>query len=70
MLVEGDPRRPAIAGLVGVESDVGLADVLAERPALDEAVHATHTYRPVGACFKSTPSARIGISALRCWRGR
>jgi capsular exopolysaccharide synthesis family protein len=41
VLVEGDPRRPLIAGSVGVASDAGLADVLAERRTLDEAVHAT-----------------------------
>jgi capsular exopolysaccharide synthesis family protein len=41
VLVEGDPRRPVIAGSVSVESDAGLADVLAERRTLDDAVHAT-----------------------------
>jgi capsular exopolysaccharide synthesis family protein len=42
VLVEGDPRRPAIAGLAGVQSRTGLADVLAERSALDEAIQDTH----------------------------
>ena len=42
VLVEGDPRRPAIAGLVGVQSTAGLGDVLAERSALDEAIRDTH----------------------------
>ncbi len=41
VLVEGDPRRPVVAGSVGVESDAGLADVLAERRTLDDAVQAT-----------------------------
>jgi capsular exopolysaccharide synthesis family protein len=42
VLVEGDPRRPTIAGLVGVQSAAGLGDVLAERSALDEAIRDTH----------------------------
>lgn len=44
VLVEGDLHPPVIADLVGVESSVGLADVLTERQTLDDAVHATsHT---------------------------
>ena len=42
MLVEGDPRRPTVADLVQVQSGIGLADVLAERSPLDDAIQATH----------------------------
>lgn len=41
ILVEGDPRRPTIAGMVHVQSVAGLADVLAQRTAVDDAVIAT-----------------------------
>ena len=43
VLVEGDPRRPTIASLVHVSSDMGLAEVLAERSALDDAIRETHS---------------------------
>ena len=66
VLVEGDPRRPVIAGLVGVQSDVGLADVLAESRALDDAVHATsHTDLWVLASSKATgPDWHFGTAVL------
>ena len=66
VLVEGDPRSPVIAGLVGVKSDVGMADVLAERRALDDAVHATsHTDLWVLASSKATgPDRRFGTAVL------
>jgi capsular exopolysaccharide synthesis family protein len=41
LLVEGDPRQATIAKMADVESTAGLADVLAEREALDDAVHPT-----------------------------
>jgi capsular polysaccharide biosynthesis protein/Mrp family chromosome partitioning ATPase len=41
LLVEGDPRQPTIANLVGVESEAGLADVLADPQVLDDAVRPT-----------------------------
>jgi capsular exopolysaccharide synthesis family protein len=41
LLVEGDPRRSAIAPLMGVKSGLGLADVLADRSVAAEAVWAT-----------------------------
>ena len=66
VLVEGDPRRPVIAGLVAVQSDVGLADVLADGRALDDAVHATsHTDLWVLASSKATGSDRhFGTAVL------
>jgi capsular exopolysaccharide synthesis family protein len=41
LLIEGDPRQPTIAGLLGVESKLGLADILAEEQSLDDAVQPT-----------------------------
>jgi capsular exopolysaccharide synthesis family protein len=41
LLVEGDPRRSAIAPLLGVNSGLGLAHVLADRARAAEAVWAT-----------------------------
>ncbi|MGC2655736.1 MAG: AAA family ATPase [Mycobacterium sp.] len=41
LLVEGDPRRSAIAPLMGVKSGLGLADVLADRSVAAEAAWAT-----------------------------
>lgn len=41
LLVEGDPRQPAIASLVGIDSEIGLTDVLSDLPLLNDAVHAT-----------------------------
>ncbi len=41
LLVEGDSRRSAIASLMGVDSGLGLADVLADRSVAAEAVWAT-----------------------------
>lgn len=41
VLLEGDPRRPTIAEMVAVQSNAGLADVLAERTAVDDAVITT-----------------------------
>jgi capsular exopolysaccharide synthesis family protein len=57
VLVEGDPRRPAIAGLVDVQSDAGLADVLTERRALDDAVHAT-SHTDLWVLASNTPAGR------------
>jgi capsular exopolysaccharide synthesis family protein len=66
VLVEGDPRRPAIAGLVDVQSDAGLADVLTERRALDDAVHATsHTDLWVlGSNMPAGPEWHFGTAVL------
>jgi Mrp family chromosome partitioning ATPase len=41
LLIEGDPRRPTIANLLGIRSPLGLADVLAEPERLDDAVQPT-----------------------------
>jgi capsular exopolysaccharide synthesis family protein len=41
LLVEGDIRRPVIAGLMSIKSGVGLANVLADRAIFLEAVHDT-----------------------------
>ena len=43
LLIEGDPRRPTIAELLGLRSPLGLADVLADPQLLDEAVQPTST---------------------------
>jgi capsular exopolysaccharide synthesis family protein len=65
-LVEGDPRRPAIARLVGRESDTGLADVLAGRSTVDDAVKATfHTDLSVLASNRPVnPEWRFGTAVL------
>ncbi|MCT7660164.1 polysaccharide biosynthesis tyrosine autokinase [Mycobacterium deserti] len=41
LLIEGDPRRPTIAKLLGLQSPLGLADVLADPQLLDDAVQPT-----------------------------
>jgi capsular exopolysaccharide synthesis family protein len=41
LLIEGDIRRPKIAGLMGVKSGLGLASALADCPIPGEAVHNT-----------------------------
>jgi tyrosine-protein kinase len=41
LLVEGDPRQPTIAGIVGVDANQGLMDVLADQLTLDDAVRPT-----------------------------
>jgi capsular exopolysaccharide synthesis family protein len=66
VLVEGDPRRPTIAGMVHVQSDIGLADVLAERSALDEAIKATgHTDLSIVASNESIgPEWHFGTAVL------
>ena len=47
LLIEGDIRRPVIAGMMGVKSVHGLANALADCPAPGEAVHNT----PIGNLF-------------------
>jgi capsular exopolysaccharide synthesis family protein len=41
LLIEGDPRRSVIAHVMGVKSPLGLADVLADRKVVAEAVYGT-----------------------------
>lgn len=41
LLIEGDIRRPKIAGLLGVKSGLGLASALTDCPVPGEAVHGT-----------------------------
>lgn len=41
LLVEGDPRQPALATLVGTDSDLGLAAVLGDQELLDDAIRTT-----------------------------
>jgi capsular exopolysaccharide synthesis family protein len=41
LLIEGDPRRSVIGPLMGIKSGLGLADVLADRTVVAEAVCAT-----------------------------
>jgi capsular exopolysaccharide synthesis family protein len=66
VLVEGDPRRPTIAGMVAVQSHIGLADVLAERSALDDAIKDTyHTALSVIASNEAVgPEWHFGTSVL------
>ncbi len=41
LLIEGDPRQPTIAGILGVDANQGLMDVLADQLTLDDAVRPT-----------------------------
>ena len=56
LLVEGDPRQASIAGLVGIKSSAGLADVLADRQVIDDAVHPTK-HADLWALASTTASA-------------
>jgi capsular exopolysaccharide synthesis family protein len=55
LLIEGDPRQPAIAGLLGVEPSYGLADVLADQQTLDDAVQNT-SHQGLWVLASSTPA--------------
>jgi len=56
LLVEGDSRRPAIAGLLNVESARGLADVVADPGTAAEAVKPTGVERLFVLASSSGPS--------------
>ncbi len=64
LLVEGDPRRCAIAPLLGVNSGLGLADVLADRSRAMEAVWATRVPNlSVVACRQARRNTTLPSSA-------